>query len=270
MPFVAVDGCPRDRTATVRAVSGAVRATRDGSVGWIVIDHPERRNALTGEMFRALAAGLAELDADPSVQVIVMRGAGTRAFASGADIGDLGRASGNEASGPATAGPLVAADKPIVAMVHGVCIGGGLLVALGADVRVCADDARFAIPAVRLGVAYPYDGVRQLVAAVGPTAAGDILLTGATFGAEDALRWGLVSRVEPAAGLEAAVAEMASAIASGAPLSVRAAKRSIRASISGEGVDAAAAAIHACWASEDFAEGRRAFAEKRAPVFRGR
>jgi enoyl-CoA hydratase/carnithine racemase len=254
-------------------VSGAVHATRDGSVGWIVIDHPERRNALTGEMFRALAAGLAELDADPSVRVIVMRGAGTTAFASGADIGDLGRVSGNASStssGTAPGGPLVAADKPIVAMIHGVCIGGGLLVALAADVRVCADDARFAIPAIRLGVAYPYDGVQQLVAAVGPTAAGDILLTGSTFGAEEALRWGLVSRVVPAIGLEGAVAEMTSAMASGAPLSVRAAKRSIKAATSGEPADAADAAIRACWASEDFAEGRRAFAEKRAPVFRGR
>jgi enoyl-CoA hydratase len=246
-------------------VSGVVRATREGSVGWIVIDHPERRNALTGDMFRALATGLEELDADPSVRVIVMRGEGTRAFASGADIGDLGRAAGTSPGGP-----LVAADKPIVAMIHGACMGGGLLVALGADIRVCADDARFGIPAVRLGVAYPFDGVRQLVAAVGPSAAGEILLTGSTFGAGDALRWGLVSRVVPADWLGAAVADMASTIASGAPLSVRAATESIRAATSGSGADAADTAIRACWGSEDFAEGRRAFAEKRPPVFRGR
>jgi enoyl-CoA hydratase/carnithine racemase len=238
---------------------------RDGHVGWVVIDNQERRNALTAEMFAALSGGLAALDADPEVKVLVLRGAGTRAFASGADIGDLGRV-----SGAAPGGPLVAADTPIVAMIHGACIGGGLLVALGADIRVCADDARFGIPAVRLGVAYPFDGVRQLVDAVGPTAGGEILLTGSTFGAEDALRWGLVSRVVPAPELEHVVREMAGVIAAGAPLSVRAAKQSIRAAAAGDPPEAVGAAIRACWESEDFAEGRRAFAEKRPANFQGR
>jgi enoyl-CoA hydratase/carnithine racemase len=199
------------------------------------------------------------------VHVVIVRGAGTKAFASGADIGDLGNARGDTPDRP-----LLVAGKPIVAMVHGACIGGGLLVALGADVRVCADDARFAIPAVRLGVAYPYDGVRQLVATVGAAAAAEILLTGSTFGADDAHRWGLVSRVVPAAQLEAEVRHVAAAIAVGAPLSVRAAKVSVRAAAIGAPPGAVADAIRACWESEDFAEGRRAFAEKRPPVFRGR
>jgi len=165
-------------------------------------------------------------------------------------------------------------------MIHGACMGGGLLVALGADIRVCAEDAKFAIPAVRLGVAYPYDGVRQLVAVVGSSAAGEILLSGSTFGAADALRWGLVSRVVPGADLGATVAEMASVIAAGAPLSVRAAKVAVRAAATGAppgavepgAVEPGAveAAIRACWESEDFAEGRRAFAEKRPARFTGR
>jgi enoyl-CoA hydratase/carnithine racemase len=244
---------------------GAVRVERDGQLGWVVIDNPERRNALTGEMFRALSAGVAELDADPAVRVVLVRGAGTQAFASGADIGDLGNVGGATADRP-----LLAADKPIVAMIHGACIGGGLLVALGADVRVCADDARFAIPAVRLGVAYPYDGVRQLVGTVGAAAAAEILLTGSTFGADDAHRWGLVSRVVPGAQLEAEVTRIAGAIAAGAPLSVHAAKASVRAASIGAPPASVADAIRACWGSEDFAEGRRAFAEKRPAVFRGR
>ncbi|HZQ84579.1 MAG TPA: enoyl-CoA hydratase-related protein, partial [Acidimicrobiales bacterium] len=205
-------------------MGGTVRVERDGHVGWVVIDNPERRNALTGEMFAALSAGLSELDRDPGVQVIVLRGAGAHGFASGADIGGLGQASGAQPSGP-----LVAADKPVVAMIHGACIGGGLLVALGADIRVCADDARFAIPAVRLGVAYPYDGVRQLIDVVGPTAGAEILLTGSTFGAAEALRWGLVSRSVASSELEQVVRDMAAVIAAAAPLSVRAAKQSIRA-----------------------------------------
>ena len=238
---------------------------RDGQLGWVVIDNPDRRNALTGEMFRALSAGVEALDADPAVHVVVVRGAGTQAFASGADIGDLG----NVDSGAADR-PLLAAGKPIVAMIHGACIGGGLLVALGADVRVCADDARFAIPAVRLGVAYPYDGVRQLVATVGAAAAAEILLTGSTFGADEALRWGFVSRVVPAAQLEAEATALATTIAAGAPLSLRAAKASVRAAAIGAPPNSVADAIRACWESDDFAEGRRAFAEKRPPVFRGR
>jgi enoyl-CoA hydratase/carnithine racemase len=276
-------------------VAGEVRVERDGQVGWVVIDNPERRNALTGDMFRGLSAAVAGLDADPSVHVVVVRGAGTQAFASGADIGDLGQAAGQGASpadgadgadGARGAGghagegqpgggqtgdrPLFSAAKPVMAMIHGACTGGGLLVALGADVRMCADDARFAIPAVRLGVAYPFDGVRRLVATVGPSAAAEILLTGSTFGADDALRWGLVSRVVPAAHLEVATTQVALAVASGAPLSVRAAKESLRAAASEAPPDAVAEAIRACWESEDFAEGRRAFAEKRPPVFRGR
>jgi enoyl-CoA hydratase/carnithine racemase len=246
-------------------MDGTVRLEREASVGWVIIDNPERRNALTADMFRALAAGLAELDADAAIRVLVLRGAGTHAFASGADIGDLGSVS---ATSPR--GPLIEASKPIVAMIHGACMGGGLLVALGADIRICADDARFAIPAVRLGVAYPYDGVRQLVAAAGPSAAGEILLTGLDFRADDALRWGLVSRVVAAADLEVAVGGVVAAIGAGAPLSVHAAKTSIRAALAGAPSDAVDDAIRACWASEDFAEGRAAFAEKRLPVFRGR
>lgn len=247
------------------AMGGTVRVERDGHVGWVVIDNPERRNALTAEMFAGLSAGLVELDRDPSVQVIVLRGAGTQAFASGADIGDLGRVSGAQAGGP-----LVAADKPIVAMIHGACIGGGLLVALGADIRVCSDDARFAIPAVRLGVAYPYDGVRQLIEVVGVSAGAEILLTGSTFGADEALRWGLVSRSVRSADLGGVVSDMAAVIGGAAPLSVRAAKQSIKAAVAGDPGDVVAAVIRACWESEDFAEGRLAFAEKRPPRFQGR
>ena len=245
-------------------MTGTVRLERDGAIGRIVIDHPERRNALTAAMFRQLADGLAELDGDTGVRVIVMRGAGDRAFASGADIGDL------HAVGGSPAAPRVGATKPVIAMIHGACMGGGLLVALGADIRVASEEARFAIPAVRLGVAYPYDGVRHLVTTVGPAAAGEILLTGSTFGAADALRWGLVSRVVPAPELEDAVTATATAIAEGAPLSVRAAKASIVAAVGGTPREDAEQAIAACWASEDFSEGRRAFAEKRPPVFGGR
>jgi len=252
-------------------VTGTVRIELDAPIGWVVIDHPERHNALSGAMFAQLVAALDRLDGDDEVRVIVLRGAGQAAFAAGADIGELGSGIGPRPGSSPSGG--IGATKPVVAMVHGYCIGGGLLVALGADIRLAATDARFAIPASRLGVGYPYPGVRQLVAAVGPAAAAELLLTGERFDATDALRWGLVSRVVPPAELEEATRRVALAVARGAPLSVAAAKASIAAVTAGSPADAVAAAeaaIAACWASEDMAEGRQAFAEKRPARFRGR
>jgi enoyl-CoA hydratase/carnithine racemase len=252
-------------------MSGTVRLERDGAIGWVTIDNQTRRNALSGEMFALLGDHLRTLDADPDVRAIVLRGAGDRAFAAGADIGRLNTDIPSPA--PSTEEPSFAVETPLVAMIHGACMGAGLLLALTADVRIAADDARFAVPAARLGVAYPYDGVSQLVAAAGPAAAGEILLTGATFEAADAARWGLVSRVVAKAELEATVRHTAAAIATGAPLTARAAKTAIQAVLAGSPPDAVARAdeaIRACWASDDLREGQRAFAEKRPPVFRGR
>jgi enoyl-CoA hydratase len=251
-------------------MSGTVRLERSGPVGWVTIDNQARRNALSAEMFALLGDHLRTLDADPEVRAIVLRGAGDRAFAAGADIGAL-----NADIGPGAAAeePSFAVETPLIAMIHGACMGAGLLLALTADVRIAADDARFAVPAARLGVAYPYDGVRQLVAAAGPAAASEILLTGATFEAADAARWGLVSRVVAKADLEATVRGTAAAIAGGAPLTARAAKTAIGAVLAGSPADAVARAneaIRACWMSEDLSEGQRAFAEKRTPIFWGR
>jgi enoyl-CoA hydratase len=276
-------------------VTGTVRTELDAPIGWVIIDNPVRHNALSGAMFAELVGALARLDADDEVRVIVLRGAGEAAFAAGADIGELGSAispgpdgggrtaggasgtggtgGGGDGAAPGAGGGGIGARKPVVAMIHGYCIGGGLLIALGADIRLAATDARFAIPATRLGVGYPYPGVRQLVAAVGPAAAAELLLTGERFDASDALRWGLVSRVFPPAELEDAVRRTALAIARGAPLSVAAAKASIAAVAAGSPADAVAAAeaaIVACWASEDLTEGRQAFAEKRPARFQGR
>jgi enoyl-CoA hydratase len=254
-------------------MSGTVRLERAGPVGWIRIDNQARRNALSAEMFALLGDHLRTLDADPEVRAIVLRGAGDRAFAAGADIGALNADIGGLGPGAAAEEPSFAVETPLVAMIHGACMGAGLLLALTADVRIAADDARFAVPAARLGVAYPYDGVRQLVAAAGPAAASEILLTGATFEAADAARWGLVSRVVAKAELEETVRRTAAAIAGGAPLTARAAKTAIEAVLAGSPADAVARAneaIRACWASEDLSEGQRAFAEKRTPVFWGR
>src|SRR4051812_5438699 len=195
-----------------------LRVERDGAIGWIVYDHPERHNALTGDMVAAVPRAVAALAADDDVRVVVLRGAGERAFISGGDVGGV---RGDDGRGPDPARmfaglggeALLDLDKPVIAMVHGWCLGGGLLTALCADLRVAADDAVFGIPAVRLGVGYPYDGADLLVQAVGTAHASEILLTGDRYPAADALRLGLVHRVVPKADLEAATRALADQLA---------------------------------------------------------
>ena len=250
-----------------------IARVEDG-VGWVIFNQPERHNALSAAMLRALPQVMDTLARDDEVRVVVLRGAGEKAFVSGADLTEMGERTGGD--GPRRTSGLAGTqqlDKPLIAMIHGYCLGGGLLVALSADIRLASDDAQFGIPAARLGVGYPFDATRALVETVGPAAASEILFSGARFDATRALRMGLVSDVVPKAELEDRVRGLARTIAGNAPLTVRAAKACIQAS----SVDAPTSAVErcqelvsACWSSADFAEGRRAFAEKRLPVFQGR
>ena len=249
----------------------------DGAIGRIVFNNPERHNAITTDMFAALAAVVDAYEQDPAIRVVVISGAGERAFASGADIGNLDSARGpsrNPSSddartgrGPAALGRLT---KPLVAAVEGYCLGGGLLVALHADLLVATDTAQFGIPAARLGVGYPIDGVEQLVGRVGDANAALILMTGNRFGAEDARRMGLAHSVVPADQLDDAIDGLCARLVANAPLTLRAVKLSIAAAAGRGDRQSALDAIADCWASEDFAEGRAAFAEHRDPRFQGR
>jgi enoyl-CoA hydratase len=264
----------RDRSAGQQeAADGRIVTDVAEGVGWIVFDNPARANALTPEMSRSLADVARRFDADQAVRVVVVRGAGKRAFMSGADIGrlgDFGNAGDGEPNGFAA---LAALRKPVVAMIRGWCLGGGLAMALAADLRLAADDARFGIPAARLGVGYPYELLRRLVAVAGPGAAAELLLTGEPMDAAQALRVGLLNRVVTADRLQAAVTELASTIAGGAPLTLLAAKAGISSLVGEGGAEATEEArrlVAACLASEDFVEGRRAFREKRPPRFSGR
>jgi len=261
-------------------MAGRILSNVEGALGWIVIDHPERRNAVSAEMWGALADAAERLDANPAVRVIVLRGAGELAFVSGADISEFeSRRTGGAAAqvyeqGTQRAfGTLGAVAKPVIAMIHGFCVGGGMATALAADLRYCADDAVFAIPAARLGLGYHAGGIEALTALVGPATAKEIFFTARRYCAEDAVRLGIVNQAFPKAELEARVREIAGEIAANAPLTIRSVKRISRELSRETGQrdrEAIRDSIQRCFDSEDYKEGVRAFLEKRAPKFEGR
>jgi len=265
-----------------RPMGGRVRVERDeehGGIGWIVFDHPERRNAISVEMWRQVPEAVAELAGDAAVRVVVLRGAGDTAFVAGADISEFGEkrtgaaARDYDADGARAFGALAGLAKPLIAMIHGYCVGGGVGIALCADLRYAADDAVFAIPAARLGVGYPMGGVAMLRELVGPSRAKEIFFTARRFAADEARAMGLVNAVVARDALLAHVRDTALRIAENAPLTIASAKRivdDLGRPPEQRDVEAANASIHACFESEDYREGVRAFLEKRRPRFVGR
>jgi enoyl-CoA hydratase len=255
-------------------------ARREGAVGWIILNNPGRHNALSLAMYLAIERVVAAFDANPAVRVLVVTGAGERAFASGADISEFEdkRATAAQTAEYDTlteraSAALERLAKPTIAMIRGYCIGGGLDLALRTDLRIASREARFAVPAARLGLGYAFDDVKRLVDVVGPASAKEILYTGRQFDAEEALTMGLVHRVVLQAELAERVSALAETLAANAPLTVRAMKRSIAAAVMDPGnrdLAAVEALVATCFESADYAEGRRAFMEKRRPVFRGR
>ncbi len=257
-----------------------MKAHKDGGVGWMIFNNPERRNALGLEMQQAIPKILGEFAADDEIRVVVMTGAGGKAFVSGADISEFEqRRSSPEAiaqydqiASDANRG-YTTLGKPLIAMIQGFCMGGGLLTAMRADLRIASDDSQFGVPAARLGLGYGFGGVKALVDLIGPSQTREILLTGRRFPAEDAMRWGLVNRVVPVDELEITVNELAATIADNAPMTINAIRKSVDATLQDESRRDTAAIeqlVAECFASEDYREGRSAFMEKRRPVFKGR
>lgn len=256
-----------------------LRLERDGEIGFVIASNPARMNALTAAMWKALPDAIAEAQSDRAIRVIVLRGAGTRAFSAGADISEFDsarsgdRAANYDALNDAAFMALSQCTKPTISMIHGFCLGGGLGLALCTDLRIADENAEFAIPAAKLGLGYNARWVRPLLAAVPPSRAKEMLFTARRFKVAEAQAMGLVNAIVPAAELEARTRALAQEIAANAPLTVRAAKQVIDELVrhpETPDMNALDAAIDACFASEDYAEGRRAFLGKRKPRFQGR
>ena len=251
---------------------------KDGAIGWMVFNNPERRNAVSVDMWQAVPTVLDDFAKDEGVRVVVLAGAGEKAFISGADISQFEKQRSNreqvqryEDISEAALAKLAGFEKPVVAMIRGYCLGAGINVANSCDLRIAAEDARFGIPAGKMGLGYRASSMQKLVDHVGPAFAREIMLTARQFSAAEALHMGLVHRVVPVAELESFTKKYCEDIAANAPLTLRAAKRTIREVSRREyDVELCRSWVRECFESEDYAEGRRAFMEKRKPQFRGR
>lgn len=250
-----------------------------GSTGTLVLNAPERRNALSLDMWQAIPGLVAQFEKDPAIRAIVVKGAGDEAFAAGADISEFetnratddGAKSYDAATHQATLS-LERCSKPIVAAVKGICFGGGMALAMACDLRLASDNSRFCIPAAKLGIGYGLAGTEALVAKLGPSLTAEMLFTAKVYSAQEALARGIVQAAVPVADFDNLIKSYLTQLGQNAPLSILAAKKAIRAALSGDDTDRANAhrAVAACMASRDYAEGRKAFLEKRKPNFHGR
>ncbi|MBL4719963.1 MAG: enoyl-CoA hydratase/isomerase family protein [Alphaproteobacteria bacterium] len=254
-------------------------AEKADGIGTMIFNNPARRNAMSLEMWEAINTILEDFENDDDVRVVVMKGAGGKAFVSGADISEFKEKRNNaEAAAHYAAVSEGARDrlgtlkKPLIAMIDGFCLGGGLAVALAADMRFASEQSQFGVPAARLGIAYAFDGLRRLVSLVGPAIANEIMFTANRIDAKEALRTGLINRVIPGDELEATVRALAITIANNAPLSVNASKVTIKEVLKDSedrDMDNLVRISKECFDSADYAEGRQAFMEKREAVFTG-
>jgi len=265
---------------SVSSPSDKVLADESDGIGRITFNNPRRHNAMSLEMWQALGDVLDQFSASASLRVLILAGAGGKAFVSGADISEFEtrRSSAEqqeiyESAFDRAQDALAACKEPVIAMIGGYCVGGGLALALNADIRIASRNSKFAIPAAKLGLGYGYDSIKTLTSIVGPAFAKDILFSARMLEADEALRIGLVHRMVESGELDKVTQAYAERLVANAPLTIRAIKAAVNETVydpgqaSPEYVDKLVAA---CFESEDYKEGREAFMNKRKPVFKGR
>jgi enoyl-CoA hydratase len=251
----------------------------DGPIGWMVFNNPAKLNAMAPDMWAAIPAIIDHYEKDPAVRVVVLKGAGEKAFISGADINRFEERLGSAQVGKSDGDNMREAldrlehcTKPTIAMIRGYCIGGGVGLALCCDLRICSDNSKFGVPAAKLGLGYGFKGIKKLVDVVGPSFAKEIFFTARQFTAAEALAMGLVNRVLPEADLEKYVQDYAATIGGNAPLTVNSVKYIVGEVVkdaSERNLKRCADLVAECFASNDYKEGRTAFMEKRKPAFTG-
>ena len=248
-------------------------------IGWITFNAPEKRNAMSLDMWQGLGEILSKLQEEKSLRVLILKGAGDAAFVSGADISEFEDKRSSQRDRDAYEAAFDdALDKlanfatPVVAMIRGYCIGGGLAIALNTDIRIATEHSKFGIPAAKLGLGYGFEAVKTLESIVGPSHAKDILFTARFLEAKEALSIGLVNFMVGSELLEQTVNEYANKIVSNAPLTIRAVKKTVGEVVKDPGQKNPAhieRMVNDCFLSADYQEGRRAFMEKRKPKFTG-
>ncbi len=257
-----------------------ILSSKKGGIGTLTFNYPEKLNAISPEMSQRAGQVIDDFQADPEVRVVILRGSGSKAFVSG---GDISKYEGNRSTpeqiaayNKMTSGfraSLRGIGKPTIAMIRGWCLGGGLAISLNCDIRICSEEAQFGIPASKLGIGYSAESLAQLIELVGPSMAKEFLFTARRYPAYEAHRLGLVNHVCQAHMLDSFVQTYAEQIAGNAPLSIIAAKRVIDEYVKDpekRNQKLADDAVAACFTSEDYKEGRKAFMEKRKPKWQGK
>ena len=256
-----------------------IKINKSNGVGWITLNQPQKKNAISFEMWEAIPHIAQRFSDDDDIRVVVVKGEGDQAFSSGADISQFENKRSSKSTTDeynltvkAAVAALDQLAKPLIAMIQGYCIGGGTSVAVHCDIRIAADNAVFAIPAAKLGLAYRWEDIYPLVQLIGPSFTRELLYTGNRFNATQAMQMGLINRVVPTAELESYVAEYTAGISANAPLTIHCANRTVAEALKDpEQRDLAEVEVLAarCFDSKDYQEGRQAFSEKRKPRFKG-